>query len=83
MFFVQGDVFNSQGATAHCVGLIFVLLVSSSQSELVDEIQSNCSLANPHFLRLEVYGVIFSYLSNFGLKTPKISKGSCKHQPRC
>ena len=54
MLLVQGDVFNTKRATTDGVSLVLVLLVSGSQGQLVNEVQSNRSLADSHLFRLEI-----------------------------
>ena len=50
MFLVESDVFNSEGAAADRVGLILVLLVTGSEGQLVDEVESHGSLSDSHLL---------------------------------
>jgi len=55
---LQRDVFTTKRATAHSVGLIFTLLVTSSKSKNVDEVHSGGPLSVCHLFRLEIFPVI-------------------------
>lgn len=55
---LQCDVFTTERATAHGIGLVFALLVTSSEGENVDEIHGRGSLPIRHLLRLEFFPII-------------------------
>ena len=55
MLFVKFDVFNTEGTAANGIRLILVLLVTSSQRQLVYEVQGDGPLSDTHFLRFEVW----------------------------
>ena len=55
---LQRDVFTTERATAHGIGLVFALLVTSSKSEDIDEVHSRGSLPIRHLLRLEFLSII-------------------------
>lgn len=59
---LQGDVLVSQRTTTDSIGLIFAFLVTSSQSQTIDEIQCRRSLTISHDFRLEILRVVFSDL---------------------
>ncbi len=54
MLFVESDVFNSERTATDRIGLIFVLLVTGSEGQLVDEVESHGSLSDSHLLRFEI-----------------------------
>jgi len=55
---LQRDVFTTERATAHGIGLVFTLLVTSSKSENIDEVHGRGSLPICHLLRLEIFSII-------------------------
>ena len=57
IFVVKIYVLHTKGAAANSVSLIFVLLIASSQGQLVNEVQGDCSLSGLHFFGLEVWKV--------------------------
>ena len=63
MFLVESDVFNTEGAASDRVGLILVLLVTGSEGQLVDEVQSHGSLSDSHLLRFEIWKKVIFQVS--------------------
>ena len=51
-------MFTTKRATAHGIGLIFTLLVTSPKSKNVDEVHGGGPLSICHLFRLEVFPVI-------------------------
>ena len=54
MLVMQRDVLDTERAAADRVSLVLVLLVSGSEGQLVDEVESNGALSDTHFLGLEI-----------------------------
>ena len=55
---LQRDMFTTKRATAHGVGLVFALLVTSSKSKNVDEVHGRGPLSVCHLFRFEIFPVI-------------------------
>jgi len=59
---------DSERAAANSVSLVVILLVTRSQSQLVDKVESHSPLPNHHLLTLEVLPVVLTNLADLDLK---------------
>jgi hypothetical protein len=73
---LQRDVFTTERATAHGIGLVFALLITSSKSENVDEVHGRGSLPICHLLRLEIFPIICPDPINMVLRDGSVNNRS-------
>jgi len=52
---VKSDVFDTERAATDCVSLILILLVTGSECQLVDKVESHRSLPDSHLLGFEIW----------------------------
>merc|ERR1719186_918458 len=63
-FFMQRHVLNSEGTATNRISLIFVLLITSPECKLVNEVESDRPLPHTHLLVLHVLHVAISNFMN-------------------